>query len=287
MFSNQQLTINSPSTQQAVEHSTNLYSTNNSANMRHDPLNSYLATASNIQLFTQLSQPTGAQFHPGLALTTPTVAQNDIRVQLEDRDLWSRFYQVTNEMILTKAGRFVNIDYINMKNVIYYIIILFFYFRRTFPLIKVRIQGLDETELYTIQIEFRIADQYKYRFVNGEWKTSLRNDYKQAQQTVIVHQHTDSPNFGHHWSKDVVVFGKLKLTNNENTKNPDAVFLKSLHKYEPVVHILKHDKKNVDDKVLIFSKSFVETQFIAVTAYQNENVNPSHAIKISILFTFN
>lgn len=127
-----------------------------------------------------------------------------------------------------------------------------------------------------MQIEFRVADQYKYRFLNGEWKTSLRNDTAKSSQVPVIHQHPDSPNFGHHWAKDAVGFGKLKLTNYENTQNPDAVYLKSLNKYLPVIHILQHDKKNVDNKVLIYSKPFVETEFIAVTAYQNENVNILH-----------
>jgi brachyury protein len=136
-----------------------------------------------------------------------------------------------------------------------------------------RLSGLEETALYTIQLEFRLSDGYKYRFVNGEWKTSPRNDSCRTAQPAIVHKHADSPNFGHHWTKETVSFNKLKLTNNENTRNADAVFLRSLNKYDPIIQIYKHDKKNFDDKVLVFSKLFKETQFIAVTAYQNEQVN--------------
>lgn len=132
---------------------------------------------------------------------------------------------------------------------------------------------MDDNELYTVQIEFCIADQFKYRFLNGEWKSTLRNDPTKSTRNALVHQHPDSPNFGHHWGKDLVNFGKLKLTNCENSHNTDAVFLKSLNKYRPTIHILKHDKNNVDDTVLVCSKTFVETEFIAVTAYQNENVS--------------
>ncbi|RMZ98336.1 T brachyury transcription factor [Brachionus plicatilis] len=174
--------------------------------------------------------------------------QSNISIDLEEKELWTRFYHLTNEMILTKAGR------------------------RTFPLIRIKMSGLDESSLYTVQIEFRLSDNLKYRFVNGEWKTSPRNDNFKTAQPAIVYEHCDSPNFGHHWSKDSVAFAKLKLTNNENTKNLDAVFLKSLHKYDPIIHVYRHDKKNVDDKVLVFSKFFKETQFIAVTAYQNEQI---------------
>ena len=174
--------------------------------------------------------------------------QNNITIELEEKELWTRFYHLSNEMILTKAGR------------------------RTFPLIRIKMSGLDESSLYTVQIEFRPSDNLKYRFVNGEWKTSPKNDNFKNPQASIVYEHSDSPNFGHHWSKDSVAFAKLKLTNNENTKNIDAVFLKSLNKYDPIIHIYRHDKKNVDDRVLVFSKFFKETQFIAVTAYQNEQI---------------
>ena len=151
-----------------------------------------------------------------------------------------------------------------------------FIYRRTFPLIKLRISGLDESSLYTVQVEFKISDQFKYRFVNGEWRTSPRNDGK-SPQPAILYEHTDSPNFGHHWVKDAVAFGKLKLTNNEHTKSRDSVFLRSLNKYDPILRVFKHDKKNVDDKCLVFTKFFKQTQFIAVTAYQNEHIT---ALKI-------
>lgn len=167
-----------------------------------------------------------------------------IQMELEDKDLWISFSNLVNEMILTKAGR------------------------RTFPLIKIKLNNLEENSLYTVQVEFRYADNFKYRFVNGEWRTSARTE--KVSPLAILYEHPDSPNFGHHWVKESVAFAKLKLTNNENTKQSDSVFLRSLNKYEPVVHLYRHDKKNVDDKVLVFSKAFKETQFIAVTAYQNE-----------------
>jgi hypothetical protein len=173
---------------------------------------------------------------------------SDIKMELQDKPLWNQFHSLTNEMILTKAGR------------------------RTFPVIKLRFAGLEETSLYTILVEFRISDNYKYRFVNGEWRTTPRNDSVKNTPPAVLYVHPDSPNFGHHWTKDNTAFSKLKLTNNENNKKNDSVFLKSLHKYDPVIHVYKHDKKNVDDKQLVFTKFFKETEFIAVTAYQNENV---------------
>lgn len=46
------------------------------------------------------------------------------------------------------------------------------------------------------------------------------------------------------------------------------IMLNSLHKYEPRIHIVKVG----GIQKMISSQSFPETQFIAVTAYQNEEV---------------
>jgi hypothetical protein len=177
--------------------------------------------------------------------------KESIQLDLEDQELWSSFAQFTNEMILTKAGR------------------------RLFPLIRLSVNGLEDTALYTIQIEFKYSDNFKYRFVSGEWKTSNRTEFTnraQQQQPPIVYEHPDSPNYGHHWSKDQITFSKLKLTNSELHNKKDLIFLKSLCKYDPIIHIYKHDRSNIECKELIFSKCFRETQFIAVTAYQNEQI---------------
>lgn len=47
--------------------------------------------------------------------------------------------------------------------------------------------------------------------------------------------------------------------------------LNSLHKYEPRIHIIRVGAPESNRTVV--SHSFPETQFIAVTAYQNEEVN--------------
>ena len=50
--------------------------------------------------------------------------------------------------------------------------------------------------------------------------------------------------------------------------------LNSLHKYEPRLHIVRVG----GPRRMITSHSFPETQFIAVTAYQNEEVGKCHLI---------
>lgn len=53
------------------------------------------------------------------------------------------------------------------------------------------------------------------------------------------------------------------------TSVPLQIMLNSLHKYEPRIHIVKVG----GIQKMISSQSFPETQFIAVTAYQNEEVS--------------
>uniref|UniRef100_A0A8C9N7H2 T-box transcription factor T n=1 Tax=Serinus canaria TaxID=9135 RepID=A0A8C9N7H2_SERCA len=68
-----------------------------------------------------------------------------------------------------------------------------------------------------------------------------------------------------------VSFSKVKLTNKLN--GGGQIMLNSLHKYEPRIHIVRVG----GPQRMITSHSFPETQFIAVTAYQNEEIT---ALKI-------
>lgn len=55
---------------------------------------------------------------------------------------------------------------------------------------------------------------------------------------------------------------------NNNVPANFQIMLNSLHKYEPRIHIVRVG----GPRRMITSHSFPETQFIAVTAYQNEEV---------------
>ncbi len=82
--------------------------------------------------------------------------------------------------------------------------------------------------------------------------------------------------------KEPISFAKVKLTNK--TSSDGQIMLNSLHKYEPRVHIVKVNSAGQQTVVAsaemgvaengeeVFTRSFPPTQFIAVTAYQNEDV---------------
>lgn len=78
--------------------------------------------------------------------------------------------------------------------------------------------------------------------------------------------HPESPNFGAHWMKEPISFAKVKLTNKANGSG--QIMLNSLHKYEPRILLVRVNSEH--RRVIPYP--YPETQFIAVTAYQNEEV---------------
>nr|BAF34148.1 brachyenteron [Gryllus bimaculatus] len=166
-------------------------------------------------------------------------SERDLVVALDERDLWTKFQSLTNEMIVTKNGR------------------------RMFPVVKVSTSGLDPTAMYSLLLEFVQIDPHRWKYVNGEW---VPGGKAEAPPANAVYVHPESPNFGAHWMKEPVSFAKVKLTNKTNGNG--QIMLNSLHKYEPRVHLVKvgTDPKKIN------TYPFPETQFIAVTAYQNEEV---------------
>ncbi|CAD1472251.1 unnamed protein product [Heterotrigona itama] len=161
----------------------------------------------------------------GQNLGTMTVSGNQalpLSLSLEDRDLWTKFQCLTNEMIVTKNGRQYN----------------------------------------SLNVARNFHDRWKY--VNGEWVPGGKAEVAPPNPIYI---HPESPNFGSHWMKEAVSFAKVKLTNKSNGNG--QIMLNSLHKYEPRVHLVRVDA--VEERTVLTYR-YPETQFIAVTAYQNEEV---------------
>uniref|UniRef100_A0A336K7U6 CSON015494 protein n=1 Tax=Culicoides sonorensis TaxID=179676 RepID=A0A336K7U6_CULSO len=169
---------------------------------------------------------------------SPDIDRN-LSIVLDDRDLWMRFQNLTNEMIVTKNGR------------------------RMFPVVKITTNGLDPAAMYTVLLEFVQIDSHRWKYVNGEW---VPGGKAEAPPSNPVYVHPESPNFGAHWMKEPISFAKVKLTNKTN--GTGQIMLNSLHKYEPRVHLVRVNS----EQRRVVTYPFPETQFIAVTAYQNEEV---------------
>ncbi|XP_053322850.1 eomesodermin homolog [Spea bombifrons] len=186
------------------------------------------------------------------ALGLPTSGPG-VRAQvfLCNRPLWLKFHRHQTEMIITKQGR------------------------RMFPFLSFNITGLNPTAHYNVFVEVVLADPNHWRFQGGKWVTCGKADNNMQGNKVYVHP--ESPNTGAHWMRQEISFGKLKLTNNKgaNNNNTQMIVLQSLHKYQPRLHIVEVSEDGVEDlndsaKTQTFT--FPETQFIAVTAYQNTDI---------------
>lgn len=170
--------------------------------------------------------------------------QDDPKVELDERDLWQKFSQCGTEMVITKSGR------------------------RIFPAYRVKLTGLDKKSQYFVMMDLVPADEHRYKFNNSRWMIAGKADPEMPKTLYI---HPDSPNSGEQWMSKGANFHKLKLTNNISDKHGYTI-LNSMHKYQPRLHVVRcADRHN-----LMYStfRTFVfrETEFIAVTAYQNEKV---------------
>ncbi|KRY78051.1 T-box transcription factor TBX2 [Trichinella pseudospiralis] len=169
---------------------------------------------------------------------------DDPKVELESRELWDEFHVLGTEMVITKSGR------------------------RMFPAFKVRLNGLDKRAKYILLMDVVPADDCRYKFHNSRWIVAGKADPEMPKRMYI---HPDSPASGEQWMQKVISFHKLKLTNNISDKHGFTI-LNSMHKYQPRFHVVRAN----DILKLPYStfRTFVfkETEFIAVTAYQNEKI---------------
>uniref|UniRef100_A0A087XJJ8 T-box transcription factor 19 n=1 Tax=Poecilia formosa TaxID=48698 RepID=A0A087XJJ8_POEFO len=204
------------------------------------------AIASAERCMSRLLSAVESELQAGREKGDPT--ERELKVTLEDAELWRKFQLITNEMIVTKNGR------------------------RMFPVLKVSVSGLDPSSMYSFLLDFVPADSCRWKFVNGEWVAAGRAESRaEVRGQGGIYIHPDSPNFGAHWMKAPVTFNRVKLTNKVN--GGGQIMLNSLHKYEPQLHIVCVGSRHR----LVSNVSFRETQFIAVTAYQNEEIT---ALKI-------
>ncbi|XP_016288123.1 T-box transcription factor TBX21-like [Monodelphis domestica] len=183
-----------------------------------------------------------------------TSSSGKLKVFLCNQDLWLQFSRQQNEMILTKQGRSM------------------------FPCLAYKIQGMDPSALYHIFVEVGPVDKHHWQYQFGRWLPKEQQQEEDHLPGNHFYQHPDSPNTGAHWMDREISFKKLKLTNQKTACKNDSqapILLKSLHKYQPRLHI-----EEVSDRkqhMLVSSSSthtftFPDTEFIAVTTYQNSEI---------------
>ncbi|VDL73731.1 unnamed protein product [Nippostrongylus brasiliensis] len=179
------------------------------------------------------------------------VKKGGIRFKLEGISLWKRFHALGTEMIVTKSGR------------------------RMFPVLSISLRGLDSDATYSLMVDMDCVDskRYRYSFHQSKWTATGPGEVELPCRTFV---HPDSPAKGAHWMKGSISFDKIKLTNNQLDHN-GHIIVNSMHRYQPRIHLVRHDSEgkdeknsnNAEDRITV---SFEETAFIAVTAYQNHRI---------------
>ncbi|XP_053365590.1 MAX dimerization protein MGA a isoform X2 [Clarias gariepinus] len=169
-----------------------------------------------------------------------------ITVTLDNNNMWNEFFRCQTEMILTKQGR------------------------RMFPCCRFRISGLEPFQRYSLVMDMQPVDNYRYKWSDRRWETNGKADPHITRSFV----HPDSPATGLAWMQNPVSFYRLKLTNNPIDRE-GHIIINSMHRYIPRLHIIPEDK-SVDaiqlDSPDVVTFSFAQTEFFAVTAYQNLSI---------------
>ncbi|KPP60622.1 T-box transcription factor TBX3-like [Scleropages formosus] len=192
----------------------------------------------------QAAAAAAAHLRPLKALEPEEDVEDDPKVHLEAKDLWEQFHKRGTEMVITKSGR------------------------RMFPPFKVRCSGLDKKAKYILLMDIVAADDCRYKFHNSRWMVAGKADPEMPKRMYI---HPDSPATGEQWMSKVVNFHKLKLTNNISDKHGFTI-LNSMHKYQPRFHIVRANDILKLPYSTFRTYVFPETEFIAVTAYQNDKI---------------
>ncbi|XP_038132042.1 T-box transcription factor TBX2-A-like [Cyprinodon tularosa] len=171
-------------------------------------------------------------------------AGEEPRVELEAAELWRQFHGHVTEMVITKAGR------------------------RMFPPLRARCVGMDRAARYLLLVDVVAADGCRYKFSKQRWTVAGRAEPEPRRRLYV---HPDGPATGEQWMAKAVHFNRLKLTNNLSDPR-GQIILNSMHKYQPRFHIVRADDIRKLPSSPVRSFVFTETQFMAVTAYQNATI---------------
>ncbi|XP_060031019.1 MAX gene-associated protein isoform X14 [Erinaceus europaeus] len=167
-----------------------------------------------------------------------------ITVTLDNNSMWNEFYHRSTEMILTKQGR------------------------RMFPYCRYWITGLDSNMKYILVMDISPVDNHRYKW-NGRWWEPSGKAEPHVLGRVFIHP--ESPSTGHYWMHQPVSFYKLKLTNN-TLDQEGHIILHSMHRYLPRLHLVPAEKATEVIQLSgpgVHTFTFPQTEFFAVTAYQN------------------
>ncbi|XP_037512375.2 T-box-containing protein TBX6L [Rhipicephalus sanguineus] len=191
----------------------------------------------------------------------------DVHVTLENSELWTRFYAIGNEMIITRPGR------------------------RMFPVMRVKVSGMVASSYYMMLMDLVPTDNYRYRFLSNCWlpvetaTDSSPGETAAAAKCICTRTGPASAASGcwRPWTSAPSslptrratprrrrFLWQSKLSFEERCQCP--MMLQSMRKYVPRIHVFAgSDVQKLDFRSF---KTFVfpETGFISVTSYQNDQI---------------
>ena len=176
---------------------------------------------------------------------------DSVKCTLDNKELWDKFCEYGTEMIITRTGR------------------------RMFPTVRVSFANVEAEPgvKYLVMLDIPPCDnkRYRYAYHRSSWLVAGKADPTPPHR---LHPHPDGPFSAEQLKKQVIGFEKVKITNNESD-NSGQLILNSMHKFQPRVYLVKRregDTGPVQDIEKEKYRTFVfpETQFTAVTAYQNQ-----------------
>uniref|UniRef100_A0A914D2V9 T-box domain-containing protein n=1 Tax=Acrobeloides nanus TaxID=290746 RepID=A0A914D2V9_9BILA len=196
--------------------------------------------------------PTHFSIQPNLSLNQAFPIKTEeiddrIKFRLTNEALWDNFHKHTTEMIVTKAGR------------------------KMFPKFEFTIDGLDPKGWYGIYLTMVPKDQNRYKFQAGEWSAVGQADVRPPAMPVI---HENGFIVGNVWMSNPICYDRIKLTNlpQSDQTNKYLISLASMHKYQPTISVYLMNQSPHYHYKLVATWAPKTAEFIAVTAYQNQNV---------------
>ena len=178
-------------------------------------------------------------------------ALDGVKCSLENKEMWDKFCEFGTEMIITRTGR------------------------RMFPTVRVSFSNLEAQPgtKYLVLLDIVPCDnkRYRYAYHRSAWLVAGKADPPPPHR---LHPHPDGPFSAEQLKKQVIGFEKVKITNNESD-NSGQIILNSMHKFQPRVYLVKR-REGQNGPITDIEKEkyrtfvFPETQFTAVTAYQNQ-----------------
>lgn len=165
-----------------------------------------------------------------------------IALKLLDNSLWREFDAQHNEMIITKIGR------------------------NLFPILEFGFKGLSEHSKYRIGITMEAMSYNKLKYTGGRWESlDVVEELLKSNEVFLEKSGRELLTRG-------LKLEKLKLTNSKDAvhKSDQMIRVQSMRQYIPTINLYEIYPHGGYNHVGRFK--FPETKFIAVTAYQSDQV---------------